>query len=469
MNESFSPDWVQDAVFYEIFPERFYDGDPTNDPPGTRPWGGSPTRDSFFGGDLHGILEKLSYLDNLGVDALYLTPIFRARTNHKYDTCDYLAIDPAFGSMDLLRDLVAEAHRRGIRIILDCVFNHCGDGFWAFEDVRQRGARSPYADWFLIDSHPVRPEPANYQTCGGAGYLPKLNVQNPAVQDYLLQVAAHWLKEAEVDGWRLDVPWKVPFDFWRAFRRTVKGVNPDAYIVGEVWRDGRLWLQGDTCDGIMNYRLRDYVLDFCVRDTMDAEDFDIEIAWLRQDHEHAVPFQLNLLGSHDTPRLLTICEGNVDRMILALVFQFTYLGAPMIYYGDEVGMEGDNDPLCRGTMIWDKDRWNSQLHETYRRLIQIRKQHPALRRGVFEPLRVFNAVYAYHRQREEDDVVIVMNPRQARSEFAIPLRRVARANGRWRDFLSRKTYRVQQGYLQIDRLPACSALILGPEECTSIA
>jgi len=464
MNEPFSPAWVQDAIFYEIFPERFYNGDPTNDPPGTRPWGGLPTRDNFFGGDLQGILDKLPYLQNLGVNALYLTPIFKARTNHKYDTCDYLVIDPAFGSLDLLRELVAEAHLRGIRIVLDGVFNHCGDGFWAFRDVCQRGAESPYVDWFIVDSFPIQQTPPNYQTCGGVDYLPKLNVNNPAVRDYLLHVATYWLQEAGVDGWRLDVPWKVSPDFWRAFRRAVKAVNPEAYIVGEIWRDGRPWLQGDTFDAIMNYRLRDYVLDFCVRDAMDAEDFGFEITQLRQDQGDTVAFQLNLLGSHDTARILTVCGGDVERVILALVFQFTYLGAPMIYYGDEVGMEGADDPLCRGTMVWDEERWDRRLNETYRRLIQIRRQHPALRQGAFETLRVFNAVYAYRRHNEQDDVVIVLNPRQARSEFAIPLGHGSQVSERWRDLLGGGTYLVRQGSLRINELGARSALVLSPED-----
>ncbi|MCR4405783.1 MAG: glycoside hydrolase family 13 protein [Anaerolineae bacterium] len=461
MNEPFSPKWVQDAVFYEIFPERFYNGDPTNDPPGTYPWGEIPTRENFFGGDLQGILAKLPYLQNLGISALYLTPIFKARTNHKYDTCDYLVVDPTFGSLDLLRELVAEAHHRGIRIVLDGVFNHCGDGFWAFQDVCQRGAESPYADWFIVNSFPIQQTPPNYQTCGGVSYLPKLNVNNPDVQDYLLHVATYWLREAGIDGWRLDVPWKVPFDFWQAFRRAVKAVNPEAYIVGEIWRDGRPWLQGDTFDAIMNYRLRDYILDFCVRDTMDAEDFDFELGQLRQDQGHSVPFQLNLLSSHDTPRILTVCGGDINRAILALVFQFTYMGAPMIYYGDEVGMEGDNDPLCRGTMIWDEYNCNRQLNEIYRRLIQIRRQHPALRRGAFETLHMFNAVYAYRRYNEQDDVVIVLNPRHAQPEFAISLGHVP--HERWRDLLSGETYPAQQGYLQIKELRASSALILSPE------
>ncbi len=351
-----APNWLQDAIFYQIFPERFCNGDAANDPPGAQPWGAAPQRDNFFGGDLQGILDRLPYLRDLGVTALYLTPIFEARTNHKYDTCDYLHIDPAFGDLPLLRRLVQEAHRQGLRVMLDAVFNHCGDGFWAFADLMQHGESSPYKDWFFPQSLPLRQAPANYQTCGGAVDLPKLNTANPALRRYLLDAAVYWTREAGIDGWRLDVPWKVPMDFWREFRQAVKSANPEACIIGEVWRDPQPWLAGDTCDGIMNYPLRDAILDFCVRDAMDAEDFDYFTARLRQTYGPAAPFQLNLLGSHDTPRLLTLCNGDVERALLAIACQFTLLGAPMVYYGDEVGMEGHNDPDCRRCMVWDAEK-----------------------------------------------------------------------------------------------------------------
>ena len=169
-----APAWVQDAVFYQIFLDRFANGDPANDPPGVVPWGTSPTRDNFCGGDLQGILDHLPYLEELGVTALYLTPIFKARSNHKYDTCDYREVDPAFGDLALLRKLVRACHQRGMHVVLDAVFNHCGDGFWAFEDLIHRGANSPYVDWFFPTGFPIRQEPPNYQTCGGVGFLPSL-------------------------------------------------------------------------------------------------------------------------------------------------------------------------------------------------------------------------------------------------------------------------------------------------------
>ena len=453
------PAWVPDAVFYQIFPDRFRNGDPTNDPPGTERWGASPTRENFFGGDIDGVRQGLPYLAHLGITAIYLTPIFAAGTNHRYDAHDYLRIDPALGDARALRELVDDAHRLGIRVILDGVFNHCGDGFWAFRDLAARGANSPYRDWFFPSSLPIRRDPPNYQTCGGAAYLPKLNIDHPDVRRYLLGVAAHWIREADIDGWRLDVPWKIPVRFWEEFRAVVKAAKPDAYVVGEVWRDARPWLE--VWDGAMNYRLRDHVLDYCVRDHMDAEDFAFESAELLRDHGDAAPWMLNLLGSHDTPRLLTLCGGDERRAVLALTALFTAPGTPMLFYGDEVGMEGDNDPDCRRCMEWDGNRWRPSIADACRRLIRLRHDLPALRRGAWEPLIRFNGVFAFRRRHAGDEVVIVLNPRDAQHDLAIPV-----PDGeatRWHDALSGATFDTHGGKLRVETLPSCAALVLVPK------
>lgn len=464
MGEHWSaPGWAREQVFYQIFPERFFNGDPANDPPGTVPWDSLPTRENFFGGDLAGIRARLGYLEQLGVGALYLTPFFRARTNHRYDTSDYLQIDPAAGTLDEFRQLAADAHRRDIRLILDAVFNHCGDGFWAFEDVVRRGASSPYADWFSIASFPVTTTPPSYQTCGGAAFLPKLNHANPAVREYLLKAARYWLEQG-ADGWRLDVPWKMPLDFWRAFRTEVLKAKPDAYIVAEEWRGATPWLGGDTVHGVMNYRLRAAILDYCAWDHMDAEDFDHELAQLRAEHGPSAPYHLTLLGSHDTARILTVCGGDAERARLAAIFQFTYIGIPMVYYGDEVGMAGENDPLCRAGMVWDEHRWNGRLYETYRRLITLRRAHAALTQDGFEPLTVFNAVYAYHRFLDEDSVVVVLNPREARQNVHIPLGRAARRAAAWEDAFTGERFLVHEGRLVLDSLPSRAGYVLLPRK-----
>jgi cyclomaltodextrinase / maltogenic alpha-amylase / neopullulanase len=458
-----APEWVHDVVFYQIFPDRFANGDPTNDQPGVVPWGTSPTASSFCGGDLQGILDHLPYLQELGISALYLTPIFRARSNHKYDTCDYLAVDPGFGDLGLLRTLVEACHQRGMYVVLDAVFNHCGDGFWAFESLIQEGGDSPYADWFFPTTFPIRQDPPNYQTCGGAAFLPKLNWANPQLREYLLGVSRFWLEEAGIDGWRLDVPWKVPMSFWREFRQVVKQSNPQAYIVGEVWRDPAPWLAGDTCDAIMNYPLRDAILDYCVRDSMDAEDFDYVTGRLAEAYGPSARHQLNLVGSHDTARLLTLCGGDIQRAILAIVAQFTAVGVPMIYYGDEIGLPGDNDPGCRACMPWDESVWNQTLLRTFKMLIRARQDHPALRKGSLDRLWVFNGVYAYRRIAGSDEVIVILNPRQAYSNLRIPLSPEVALAPRWRDLSTGIIIARDSDGMRLDCLPAKSALLLIPE------
>ena len=456
-----APEWARKAVFYQIFPDRFCNGDTTNDPPGTVPWDSTPTRDNFFGGDLAGVRSKLDYLHHLGITALYLTPFFEAKTNHRYDTSDYLQIDPAVGTLADYHGVVADLKARGMHLILDAVYNHCGDGFGAFEDVRQQGAASRHKDWFFIDSFPITADPPSYQTCGGAAFLPKLNTQNPATREYLLHVTRYWLEQG-ADGWRLDVPWKVPMDFWREFRQVVLSINPNAFIVGEEWRSARSWLGGDTVHGVMNYRLRDAILDYCALDRMDAEDFDHELDELRREHGASVDFHLTLLGSHDTPRILTLCEGDVRRVTLAVAFQMTYRGIPMIYYGDEVGITGGTDPLCRAGMIWGSNRQNRLLHATFCTLIRLRHTCPALTEGGFETLRVFNAIYAYHRFTQTESVVVVLNPREGRRNIHIPLGQASERASAWYDVLKGGIFPTEAGKLIIETLPECSALVLVP-------
>jgi glycosidase len=454
-------DWMQDAIFYQIFPERFSNGDPNNDPPAVKPWGTSPTSQNFMGGDLQGVVNKFPYLKELGINAIYLTPIFTAQTNHKYDTSDYLQVDPAFGDKALLKRLIHSAHENGIRVILDAVFNHCGDRFWAFQDVMTKGRESEYFDWFILDVQPGEKKISNYQTCGGAPFLPKLNTAHPVVRQYLLNAAAFWMKETDLDGWRLDVPWKVPMDFWREFRRVVKKIRPDAIIVAETWRDTAHWLQGDTSDSVMNYPFRDYVLDYCIRDTMDAEDFDYFVNRLHEVHGHTASIQLNLLGSHDTARLLTLGQEDVKRAILAYICLFTSVGVPMIYYGDENGMLGENDPDCRRCMNWEPPDWNIALRAPLQKLINLRNHHPALRRGHYDSLLTYNGVYAYRRKLNEDQVIVITNPREMRTGLHIPLPGET-ADRKWVDALSGNHFISHAEHLVLPNLAAQEGLVLIP-------
>jgi cyclomaltodextrinase len=457
-----APEWARQAVFYEIFPERFCNGDPTNDPPGTVTWDSEPTRENFFGGDLDGVRQRLDYLADLGVTAIYSTPFFAAQTNHHYDTSNYLEIDPAMGTLADFSALIGELKRRDMRLVLDAVFNHCGDGFPPFQDVLEHGRQSRYWDWFFVNDFPLETTPPNYQTCGGAAFLPKLNTDCPEVGDYLLNVTRYWLEQG-IDGWRLDVPWKVPMDFWRRFRQAALAANADAYLVAEEWRSAAPWQAGDTVHGVMNYRLRNAILDFCAWDHMDAEDFDYELARLREEHGPVAPYHLTLLSSHDTPRILTLCNHNLGRMIAAVVFQMTYVGIPMVYYGDEIGMVGDNDPLCRAGMIWETARQNGRILDTHRTLIHLRRTHPALVDGTFETLHVFNGVYAYRRSLDADCAIVVLNPREARSNYCIPVgTRPDHPPRFWYEHLTQQVFTTLDDALCFDVLPAQSAFVFTP-------
>ncbi len=410
--ESFVPSWVRDAVFYQIFPERFANGDSSNDPLGVQPWGGKPEWDNFFGGDLQGIIQHLDYLSDLGINALYLNPIFEATSNHKYNTTDYLKIDPHFGDEATFKRLVDECHVRGIKVILDAVFNHTGVDFFAFRDIKRNSARSRYLRWYSVCSLPVGPEDKpNYECWWGHGSLPTLMTYTPEVRQYLFDVTRHWMKIG-VDGWRLDVANEVPRNFWIEWRMFVKSINPEAYIVGEIWDDATPWLQGDQFDAVMNYRFRDAVLEFFAQPRMSVRAFDSMLARQRTDYPSGVNHALlNLLGSHDTERFLTLCGGDTARMKLAALFQMTYLGAPMIYYGDEIGMEGGRDPDCRRTMVWDERFQGKDLLRAYRDAIGLRNSYPVFRHGDFETVLVSDStgIYVFARSTSDATALVVMN------------------------------------------------------------
>jgi len=418
------PSWVQDAVFYQIFPERFANGNSSNDPPGTEPWGGVPKSKNYFGGDLQGIIDHLDYIASLGINALYLNPIFESNSNHKYHATDFLKIDPQFGDESVFMRLVDECHARGIRIILDGVFNHTGVHFFAFEDIKKHGALSRYVKWYNIYSFPVGPvTKPNYECWWGYGDLPKLMTHNPEVRDYLFRVTEHWMKFG-IDGWRLDVPNEIPHTFWIEWRKLVKSLNPEAYIVGEIWDDASPWLKGDQFDAVMNYRFRNACLNFFVHRKKTAAEFAVALDSIAKSYAAEVNYAMqNLLASHDTERLLTLCEGNTDVMKLAWLFQMTYLGAPMVYYGDEVGMKGGKDPGCRGTMIWDAEKQDHALLGYLRAAIGMRKEFTVLRRGSFDALSLAGpgTVFAFTRRHDDALAVVVLNNGQTQQEVDLPL------------------------------------------------
>ncbi|MDH5164260.1 glycoside hydrolase family 13 protein [Heyndrickxia oleronia] len=376
-----APDWVKDTVWYQIFPERFANGDSRINPENTLPWGSTePKWDNFFGGDFEGIIQHIDHLVELGITGLYFTPIFKAYSNHKYDTIDYMEIDPQFGDKATFKRLVDVCHQHGIKVMLDAVFNHSGYYFPPFQDVLKNQEQSKYKDWFHIRDFPIITEPKpNYDTFAFTEQMPKLNTENAEVKDYLLNVARYWIEEFDIDGWRLDVANEVDHSFWREFRKTVKSVKPDAYILGEIWHDSMPWLQGDQFDAVMNYPFTQSALDFFAKGTINADEFAQRISHVLHSYPNNVnEVSFNLLGSHDTPRILTIANENKDRLKLLFLFQLTFIGSPCIYYGDEIGMTGGQDPGCRKCMIWDKQEQDLELFEFVQKLISLRKKVPAL-------------------------------------------------------------------------------------------
>ncbi len=416
-----APDWVKDAVFYQIFPDRFSRSPRMRHPRGIRlkPWGSPPEEQGYQGGDLHGIVDKLEYLQFLGVNTLYLNPIFSSASNHRYHTYDYYQVDPLLGGNDALRELLDAAHGRQMRVVLDGVFNHASRGFWQFHHILENGGNSPYIDWFFVNDWPLRPynhdaaNPHNYVSWWNLPALPKFNTDNPGVRDYLLGVARHWI-EFGIDGWRLDVPGEIDDDqFWHDFRAEVKGANPDAYIVGEIWTPAQRWLQGDQFDAVMNYQFTVPVLNFTAAQTLrldyhkseydlapfDAPQFAAAVERMYALYSWEINYaQLNLLDSHDTARALWIMGEDKSALRLAVFLQMTMLGAPCIYYGSEVGLSAADDPYCRGAFPWHEEgSWDIDLLSYYRQLTTLRHNLPVLRRGTFESLYAHDQVYAFHR------------------------------------------------------------------------
>lgn len=382
-----APDWVKKTVWYQIFPERFANGNTTNDPSGTLPWRSSdhPTAESFYGGDLQGIINHLYHFSQLGINGLYLTPIFKAPTNHKYDTQDYFEIDPHFGTKEDFKLLVEKAHAAGIRVMLDAVFNHIGDQSPQWQDVMANGRQSKYADWFHIHDFPVRYTPtdnfeyaadANYDTFAFTPHMPKLNTANPAVQNYLIDIATYWIKAFDIDGWRLDVANEVDHHFWKKFRTAVTAIKPDIYILGEIWTSAQSWLQGDEFSAVMNYAFTGSIVDFFAKQQLSPSQMVHKLnaqLMLNRDQTNQVMF--NLLDSHDAPRILTVANNHQSIVKQMYTFMFLQQGTPDIYYGSEYAMTGQQDPDNRRPMVWQSDEQDAPMYAFLKHLIQLRHDY----------------------------------------------------------------------------------------------
>jgi len=440
------PSWVKDQVWYSIFPERFNNGDPSINKENTLPWGSEETvsNDQFYGGDLRGIIQKLDYLKDMGFTGIYMTPIFHAKASHKYDTIDYYTIDPNFGTNDDFKELVEKAHERGIKVMLDAVFNHSGLYHPFFLDVIEKGKKSKYYECFYIidESKPVlpyppselkeksreemkelfKPENINYRTFAFTPFMPKLNTMNPLMKEYLLDVSRYWIEEYDIDGWRLDVSNEIPHAFWRAFRKTVKDAKSDAYIVGENWDNSNPWLKGDQYDAVMNYEILFPVWQFFGTNidfpNYTAQEFIYRINKVLTDYpKNVLESMYNLVDSHDTSRIMHLCDNNPNIVKLAYIFLFSFAGAPSIFYGGEIGLTGDHDPDNRRCMPWDESNQDLDLKAFLKRLITVRKATNELK---YADIYWHETNHSHCLMYQKDDVLIILNNQSSKQEILLP-------------------------------------------------
>jgi cyclomaltodextrinase / maltogenic alpha-amylase / neopullulanase len=582
----FVPQWAKMVVWYQIFPERFHNGDKNNDPTirdiegayphnVTSPWQIHPwTSDWYelqpyekqngkdiwfnlqrrrYGGDLQGIIDKLDYLQELGITALYLNPIFEAPSLHKYDGATFHHIDPNFGSNPsgdrelikkeipddpstwawtsadkLFLELIKQVHQRKMYIILDGVFNHMGLNSWAFKDVVKNQQNSKYKDWFTIKSwdDPKTGERFKYEGWFGVKELPELREDKNGIvagpKKYIFDITKRWMDpdndgnpEDGIDGWRLDVAYCVKHPFWKDWRKEVRSINPEAYLTAEVIDSIKVikpYLEGDEFDAVMNYNFAFACADYFVNDKtrIETSKFDTMLKELREAFPGGVEYvQQNLFDSHDTNRLLshivnrdlgnfkdwpkyydvsrgsnpkysTRKPGDYEIIIakLFVIFQMTYLGAPMVYYGDEVGMWGANDPDCRKPMVWadmkyddevylpnqtkktepDKVESNNDLREHYKKLIGIRNENPALQLGDFETILTDNTkeLYAFSRNYKNEKIIVVFNNSTQKHTAEI----ITPASTKWTDLLNENVvYETSKSKIKFD-VPAKWGMIL---------
>jgi cyclomaltodextrinase / maltogenic alpha-amylase / neopullulanase len=428
-----TPEWVKHAIFYQIFPDRFAIGTQPQQlllkNPRWEDWNAPPTLQGYKGGDLWGVIEQLDYLQDLGIDTLYFTPIFQSTCNHRYHTHDFYQVDPILGGNRAFESLLTAAHQRDMKVVLDGVFNHASRGFFFFNDILENGPNSPWVDWFTIYDWPLSAYdgslPANYKGWVGNRALPVFNHDNPDVREYLMQIAEHWIRVG-IDGWRLDVPFEIKTEgFWQEFRDRVKAINPEAYIVGEVWRDARHWLDGTQFDGVMNYLFTAPTIAFVAGDrvaidlvesrsydpypALSAPDYAQKIQALLDLYPWEIQLtQLNQLASHDTARLISIAQGDRASMALGTLLLLTFPGAVSIYYGDEVGLVGALDPDARRGFPAEAE-WDREVFNYHRELIALRKAHRALRIGTYRVLFAQGNGYAFARSLDDEEIVVAVN------------------------------------------------------------
>ena len=439
------PDWARGCVGYQIFPDRFRRAADSAADDTLEPWTGTHYESEYrFGGDLRGIREAVPYLKKLGVDVVYTTPIFLSDSAHRYNTFDYYQVDPLLGTEADLKALCDTLHQNGMRLVLDGVFNHSGVGFAPFVDALEKGRDSEYYDWFFFDDSEI-----GYQTFSFAKYMPKLNMKNKACAQYFLDVGRYWLQKCGIDGWRLDVSPEVYPEFWRQYRNMMKETNPQSLMIAECWDDSREWLTvGDMFDSTMNYVLSRALWSRIAEHGIGVAAFDARVNQSMMLYPHRTQEVLwNFLDSHDTARFLTRSGGRLCRLRAASFFQMTCPGVPIIYYGDELGMEGGDDPDCRRPMRWD-DVENNAVLVHYERLTALRKQSMALRYGAFRSWEAReDGVYAFLRIDAEQRALVAVNLSDDAVSGAVRLPDWLAGQDSLTDAVTGKTLPVQSGML----------------------
>lgn len=413
------PEWAANKVVYQIFPSRYAASQPVD----KELWYKAPiTFTDNLHGDIRGIIDHLDYIRDLGIDVIYLTPIFKSDSSHKYDTIDYYQIDPSFGTAEDLRELVQKAHQYGMKVVLDAVFNHTGRDFFAFKDILENKEKSKYLDWYFIDKFPLDNESGqapNFKCFGYYSGMPKLNLKNPEVEKYVTDVACYWIKECDIDGWRMDVGDEISHYFWKHFRRAVKAVKKDALIIGEIWHYAGDFLEGDEWDTVMNYPFYLNLIDLLADEKIGVSRFIQNLGYMKgRLNKKCYPLMWNLIDSHDTARFLHLCN-NKQKQHLTAAFQLLMPGMPMIYYGDELAMPGANDPDCRRGMYWDEEYRDNEMLEWYKRLIQVRRTHACIVEGELAETitRDEDGTIVLIRKNTEETIALIFNCSNDTKEF----------------------------------------------------
>ena len=461
------PDWVYGSVMYQVFPERFANGRQEINPENTVEWGSVPTRLDFQGGDLYGVIDKLDYIESLGVNILYLNPIFLSGSTHKYDSWDHFKVDPTLGGDDGLRDLISNCHDRNIKVILDCSLNHVHPRHFAFQDIVKNGENSEYKNWFTIFDYPVRlihrphlyantykvgwdgneeeykrylektfdetkvplevrdddgpiVEPS-YKAWWGVPDMPKVNFESKEARQWALDVTKHWIENFDIDGWRMDVAKELDFSFWKEFRDIAHKANKDTLLISEIFGDTSQWLQGDRFDGTMNYSFREAMTDYFATKRINNKEFADSLANLYSMYSfEALSSCQNLLSSHDVKRFLNRCGNEEDGILGAIFLQATFPGIAGIYYGDEIGLGGADDPFNREPFPWhSEESWNSTILDYTKKLMNIKKSSSIFKYGRFELLDDNEQFVAFRRILKDESMLCIINRSKSNDDFNI--------------------------------------------------